>query len=60
MKKLKGIGLKSLKNWCNKAQNATQGSFTPMKDHTLSYKPLKSFYGDDWKKTLKHIRVIVQ
>ena len=29
-KKLKGIGLNSLNNWCNKAQNSTHGNFLPM------------------------------
>ena len=51
MKKLKGIGINSIKNWCNQAQNVTRGSCPTIKDHNLSDKTLKSLYVDDWKKS---------
>ena len=48
---MKGIGLKSLNNWCSQAQNAQHGSYPPMKDHTLSDNHLKNLYGYQWKKS---------
>ena len=56
VKKMKGIGLKSLNNWCDQAQNSSHGSCPPMKDHTLSDNPLKSLYGDKWKQKSKTCR----